>query len=78
MQLTCQPVIANPQGEAIHAGTLDCFTLRVRNDVRDNLNCTPVNGEFCRTSFPCLFRYFKDRIVRFVANARKSFSLTRG
>jgi hypothetical protein len=26
------PVIANPQGEAIHARTLDCFTLRVRND----------------------------------------------
>jgi hypothetical protein len=25
-------VIANPQGEAIHASTLDCFTLRVRND----------------------------------------------
>jgi hypothetical protein len=22
------PVIANPQGEAIHTGTLDCFTLR--------------------------------------------------
>jgi hypothetical protein len=29
-----------PQGEAIHASTLDCFTLRVRNDVRDNLNCS--------------------------------------
>jgi hypothetical protein len=26
------PVIANPQGEASHARTLDCFTLRVRND----------------------------------------------
>jgi hypothetical protein len=26
------PVIANPQGEAIHTGTLDCFTLRVRDD----------------------------------------------
>jgi hypothetical protein len=25
-------VIANPQGEAIYARTLDCFTLRVRND----------------------------------------------
>jgi hypothetical protein len=25
-------VIANPQGKAIPAGTLDCFTLRVRND----------------------------------------------
>jgi hypothetical protein len=25
-------VIANPQGEAIHARTLDCFTLRVCND----------------------------------------------
>jgi hypothetical protein len=34
-----RPVIANPQGEAIHTGTLDCFTLRVRNDVRDSLNC---------------------------------------
>jgi hypothetical protein len=31
---------ANPQGEAIYAGTLDCFTLRVRNDGRDNLNGT--------------------------------------
>jgi hypothetical protein len=25
-------VLANPQGEAIHAGTLDCYTLRVRKD----------------------------------------------
>jgi hypothetical protein len=33
-------VIANPQGEAIHTGMLDCFTLRVRNDVCDSLNCT--------------------------------------
>jgi hypothetical protein len=40
MPLACHPVIAHPQGEAIHASTLDCFTLRVRNDVRDNLNCT--------------------------------------
>jgi hypothetical protein len=36
--LPANPVIANPQGEAIHASTLDCFTLRIRNDVRDNLN----------------------------------------
>jgi hypothetical protein len=28
------PVI--PQGEAIHTGTLDCFTLRVRNDMCNN------------------------------------------
>jgi hypothetical protein len=49
MQLTCHPVIANPQGVAIHARTLDCFTLRVRNDVRDNLNCTLRTGEtICR------------------------------
>jgi hypothetical protein len=27
-----RPVIANPQGEAIHAGMLNCFTLRVRYD----------------------------------------------
>jgi hypothetical protein len=27
------------RNKAIHTGTLDCFTLRVRNDVRDNLNC---------------------------------------
>jgi hypothetical protein len=40
MQLTCHPVIANLQGEAIHARTPDFFTLRVRNDVRDSLNCT--------------------------------------
>jgi hypothetical protein len=39
MQLACHPVITNPQGEAIHASTPDCFTLRVRNDGRDNLNC---------------------------------------
>jgi hypothetical protein len=39
MQLACLSVIANPQGEAIHARTLDCFTLRVRNDGRDHLNC---------------------------------------
>jgi hypothetical protein len=25
-------VLANPQGEAIHARTPDCFTLRVRKD----------------------------------------------
>jgi hypothetical protein len=43
MQLTCHPVIANPQGEAIHASTLDCFTLR--DDVRDKLNCT---SSLCR------------------------------
>jgi hypothetical protein len=24
---------------------MDCFTLRVRNDVRDNLNCT--EGRYC-------------------------------
>jgi hypothetical protein len=40
MQLTRRPVIANPQGEAIQCTRMDCFTLRVRNDVRDNLNCT--------------------------------------
>jgi hypothetical protein len=40
MQLACHPVIANPQGEAIQCTRMDCFTLRVRNDVRDNLNCT--------------------------------------
>jgi hypothetical protein len=27
---TVVPVIANPEGEAIHACTLDCFPLRVR------------------------------------------------
>jgi hypothetical protein len=32
MQPACRSVIAYPQGEAIHTGTLDCFTLRVRND----------------------------------------------
>jgi hypothetical protein len=40
MQLACHPVIANPQGEAIQCTRMDCFTLRVRNDVRDKLNCT--------------------------------------
>jgi hypothetical protein len=48
MQLACHPVIANPQGEAIHTGTLDCFTLRVRNDGRDNLNCTRTATIFIR------------------------------
>jgi hypothetical protein len=37
-----RPVI--PQGEAIHLGTLDCFTLRVRNDGHDNLNCLCGSG----------------------------------
>jgi hypothetical protein len=32
------PPTRHPQGEAIHTGTPDCFTLRVRNDGRDNLN----------------------------------------
>jgi hypothetical protein len=39
MQLACHPILANPRGEAIHARTLDCFTLRVRKDGRDHLNC---------------------------------------
>jgi hypothetical protein len=39
MQPARRPVIANPQGEAIQCTRMDCFTLRVRNDVRDNLNC---------------------------------------
>jgi hypothetical protein len=29
------------RSEAIYTGALDCFTLRVRNDVRDNLNKRP-------------------------------------
>jgi hypothetical protein len=45
MQPARRPVIANPQGEAIHTGTLDCFTLRVRNDGRDSLNFTQVARE---------------------------------
>jgi hypothetical protein len=36
MQPARRPVIANPQGEAIHTGTLDCCTLRVRNDGDDD------------------------------------------
>jgi hypothetical protein len=36
------PVMANPQGEAIQCPRMDCFTLRVRHDVRDNLNCTRI------------------------------------
>jgi hypothetical protein len=40
MQPACRPVIANPQGEAIQCTRMDCFTLRLRNDGRDNLNCT--------------------------------------
>jgi hypothetical protein len=43
MQPARRPVI--PQGEAIHSGTLDCFTLRVRNDGRDSLNCPLRVGE---------------------------------
>jgi hypothetical protein len=31
-------VIANPQSEAIQCTRIDCFTLRIRNDGRDDLN----------------------------------------
>jgi agmatine/peptidylarginine deiminase len=63
MQLTCYPVIANPQGEAIHARTLDCFTLRVRNDGRDNLICTRFFLYFC----PVYNRMFMDEKIIFPA-----------
>jgi hypothetical protein len=58
--------IANPQGEAIYAGTLDCFTLRIRNDVRDNLNYTQTGADFAcdrKVTYLCMFAwsmsYFK-------------------
>jgi hypothetical protein len=44
-------VIVIPQGEAIHARTLDCFTLRVRNEGRDNLNCLKRNRIIKNTAF---------------------------
>jgi hypothetical protein len=46
MQPARRPVIANPQGEAIQCTRRDFFTLRGRNDVRDNLNCTRQAGKF--------------------------------
>jgi hypothetical protein len=68
MQLACHPVIANPQGEAIHARTLDCFTLRVRNDVRDNLNCTREN--FSRQ--PLIFTY-RNIFIPFLIHPDSTF-----
>jgi hypothetical protein len=43
-------VIANPQGEAIHTRTLDCFILRIRNDGCDSLKCRALDGLFLRIS----------------------------
>jgi predicted alpha-1,2-mannosidase len=50
----CPPPRHCERSEAIHARTLDCFTLRVRNDVHDNLNCTRSTVAFSKKSYFCI------------------------